>query len=144
MKVFFGQIYIEPGVSFPWSWKFQSYLSSAITETIGPSEYFTGKYGSDWSLGFRISAKRNLGSNEICGPTVFRKAKDVEFTIFLPYDQIPEGSSFAGPALDFLIEGTLEVFQRLEIDTALLQQKRDDIQAHVLQAPEMIMIKPEW
>lgn len=137
MKVSFGQIYIEPGVSFPWSWKFQSYLSSAITETISPSEYFAGKYGSDWSLHFWISAKRNLASNEICGPSVFRKAKDVEFTVFIPFDKVPSGAAFAKPAAEFLLAGVREVLERLSIDTTRLQREAASIVMHVCTSPEM-------
>ncbi len=137
MKIFFGQIYTAPGVSFEWSIAFQAYLSETVTALVFPSEAFAAKYGPDWSLGFRISAKKGIESNEIRGSSVFKRDKDVEFTIFLPFDRVPAGEAFAEPALEFLLDGVMDVLQRLGIDAARLQQKRAEIIAHVCAAPEM-------
>ena len=88
MQVFFGQIYIKPGISFGFSHRFQTYLGQKVSALVSPSREFTERYGSDWELMFRISAKEGITENELRGPTVFRKDKDVEFTIFLPFDTI--------------------------------------------------------
>src|SRR5438132_14279232 len=85
MKVWFGQIYIGPGVSFPFSHHFQRRLSHEVTALVEPSEKFIKKFGREFELMFRISAKQKLKRNEIRGPTVFNKTRDVEYTIFLPF-----------------------------------------------------------
>src|SRR5580704_1479285 len=88
MKVYFSQIYIKPGVSFPFSHHFQVHLSNVITDLVVPSPSFVEKYGDDFDIVFRISAKREIRDNEIKGPTVFNKEKDIEYTVFLPFDVI--------------------------------------------------------
>src|SRR5438128_660345 len=105
MKVHFGQIYIEPGVEFPFSHLFQRYLAKEVTALVVPSGKFIEKYGSDFELMFRISAKNGIQDNEIRGPTVFRKAKDVEYTVFLPFDIISGTHDVPHSALRFLLKG---------------------------------------
>ena len=124
MKVFFGQIYIEAGTAFPFSIAFQQRLSGEVTRSIAPSDYFTNEYGQDWSLIFRISAKRNLLQNEVRGPTIFAKEKHVEFSIFLPFDEISADSDWAGTALHHLMEGVISILERLKIDSATLKIER--------------------
>jgi hypothetical protein len=88
MKIFVGQIYVIPGVVFPFSIKFQIWLGNSLTNRVRPSEHFCNKYSADFDIGFRISAKNDIDQPEIKGPTVFRRDNDVEFTIFLPYTSV--------------------------------------------------------
>jgi hypothetical protein len=88
MNIFFGQIYIEPGITFPFSHKFQKLISEEVTKNTSPSAYFKNLYGGDWDLIFRISAKQEIDNLEIRGPTKFKKDCDVEYTLFLPYRKI--------------------------------------------------------
>lgn len=127
MKVWFGQIYIEPGVSFPFSHHFQRYLSEKITALVAPSVMFIKEYGSDYELMFNISAKTTIQDNEIKGPTVFKKSKDVEYTIFLPFDVITSSSEDCKCALKFLLKGACSVFKSLDIDTIRILEYRDSL-----------------
>lgn len=127
MKVHFGQIYIEPGVNFPFSHGFQLRLGKEITDLVSPSPSFIKKYGPDWELMFRISAKSGREDNEIRGPTVFRKDKDLEYTVFLPDDTIKRSTKVPETAMQFLLEGCCTAFEILAIDTAMLKGRMASI-----------------
>jgi len=125
LQYFFGQIYIVPGISFPFSTDFQLRLSREVTDLVEPSSKFIKKYGSDFKLIFRISAKTRLQDNEIKGPSVYRKDKDVEYVVFLPFDVIATHDDAPKHALRFLLKGVCEVFDLLEIEADRLVDKRD-------------------
>jgi hypothetical protein len=116
MNIYFGQIYITPGVSFPWSIHFQRLLGETVTPLVSPGPRFIAQYGENWNLMFRISAKRGILSSEIRGPSKFRKDRRVEYSIFLPFDQIPAGSDFAQPALRLLLSSVRQVFLDVDIE----------------------------
>src|SRR5262252_8362153 len=103
MKVHFGQIYVEPGITFPFSLHFQRRLSDEVSALLAPSAKFIQQYGENWELMFRISAKRTIHDCEIRGPSVFKKDKDLEFTIFLPFDVIQSEVSSTRSAIEFLL-----------------------------------------
>jgi len=105
MKVWFGQVYIEPGVNFPFSHHFQRRLSQEVTALTKPSREFIKKHGEDFELMFNVSAKQALQDNEIRGPAVFRKTKDLEYTVFLPFDVIMRHADAPKAALRFLLRG---------------------------------------
>jgi hypothetical protein len=127
MKVFFGQIYIEPDVAFPFSIAFQQRMSGEMTKLVEPSDHFISEYGEDWNLIFRISSKRSLPENELRGPTVFAKEKDVEYSIFLPFDEITADDDWARSALHHLMNGVISIFARLEIDSANLKIEKNRV-----------------
>jgi hypothetical protein len=87
---------------------------------------------------FRISAKRGISDNEIRGPTVFKKDKDVEYTIFLPFDVIAAEPDVNRGALTFLMKGVYRVLESLEIDTATLRSHENSIVNHILTGPGML------
>jgi len=137
MKVHFGQIYIKPGVAFPFSHLFQRRLSDEITALVLPSAAFVQLYGDDWQLIFRISAKRNITDNEIRGPSVFKKAKDVEFTIFLPFDVIQRDASIAQSAIVFLLRGVCSVLGSLGFDTSNIDACQSGLAESISSDPTM-------
>lgn len=85
MIIFIGQIYTKVGITFPFSLRFQKWLGDALSTRVEASEHFTKQFGKSFALGIRISAKDGILTPEIKGPTVFKKDKTVEFTIFLPH-----------------------------------------------------------
>jgi hypothetical protein len=141
MKVHFGQIYIQTGVTFPFSFLFQYHLSEEVSALVTRSAQFTQQYGPDWELMFRISAKRSILDNEVRGPTIFRKDKDVEFTIFLPFDVIQTEASVSRSAIEFLLRGVCSVLATLGFDVAPLQS-RQSVLAEILSSdPKMFDFK---
>jgi hypothetical protein len=143
MKVWFGQFYIEPGASFPFSHHFQRRLSQDVTALVAPSARFIKQYGRDYGLMFNVSAKKALQNNEIRGPTVFKKTKDVEYTVYLPFDLIMSTADVPKSALTFLLGGVCEVLDSLDIDTAKLLEKQDSLIAGICSDPTMLAA-PSW
>ncbi len=138
MKIYFGQIYITPGIAFPFSFQFQRWLSEEITALVAPSAHFTRKYGDDWDLNIRISAKRAIGDNEIRGPSVFKKTKDVEFTVFLPFDTIHREMSIVQAAFGFLLQGVCSVLESMDIDITKIQERQLAMVDSVASDPTMV------
>ncbi|HEY1121949.1 MAG TPA: hypothetical protein VGE67_10130 [Haloferula sp.] len=142
MNVHFGQIYIEPGVAFPWSIQFQQRISAEVSPLISASEAFIEEFGGEWSMMFRISAKQEIDGVEVRGPTVFKRDRSIEFSLFLPFDIIPRGDAFMLPALRFLFDGIQEGFVRVGIETAKLEAKRDQLIDQIYDASGMV--DSEW
>jgi hypothetical protein len=139
MKIHFGQIYIEPGIAFPFSFLFQHRLADEITALIRPSAVFTTQYGDDWDLIFRVSAKRIVCDNKIRGPSVFRKSKNVEFTIFLPFDAIQGEASVTRSAVAFLLRGVCSVLGTLGFDTSAIQARQTSLIESLSTDPTMFV-----
>lgn len=143
MKVHFRQTYCVPGVSFPFSYLFQHRISDEVEALVEPSTKFLKKYGADFKLIFNVSAKPGLRDNEIRGPAVYRKTKDVEFTIFLPFDVIMRHADAPRRAVRFLLKGVCDVLDRLEIDKTKLLEKQESIIEGVCSDPTMLA-EPAW
>jgi hypothetical protein len=139
MKVFFRQTYIEPGATFPFSVHFQRRVTEVVTSLVVPSARFVSKYGDDYDVVFNVSAKRAIQGNEILGPTVFRRTKDVEYTIFLPFDGITASSDVHRSALQFTLDGACWVLQSMEIDTSRIVDARDSIIEEICSNPKMFL-----
>ena len=135
MNIYFGQIYIAPGVSFPWTIHFQKQLGETLTSLVSAGPSFIAQYGENWNLMFRISAKRGIDFSDVRGPSKFRKNSCVEYSIFLPFDQIPLGSAFAEPALRLLLESVREVFSKAGIEHVALDAAQDDLVADLCGDP---------
>lgn len=143
MKVWFRQFYIEPGVDFPFSHLFQRRLSREMTELVEPSAKFLKKCGNDFDVMFSVSAKQALHDNEIRGPVVVRKYKNVEFTVFLPFDVIMRTADAPRVALIFLLKGVAQAFDRLDIDKTRFLEKQESIIAGICADPTMLEA-PSW
>ena len=137
MKVRFGQIYVEVGVCFPFSLRFQQRLSEEVSSVIQPSAEFSKKFGDNWSLMFRISAKKRMDETEIRGPTVFRKSKDVEFSVFLPFDSLQRETGVERAALKTLLHAVCDVLERYSISTVLLRAKSEELIESICADPSM-------
>ena len=127
MKVYVSQIYISPGVNFDFTHHFQKLLSEELSAMVAQTGGFMRKYGPEFDLIFNMSAKKEIHENEIRGPSVYKKDKDVEFTIFLPFDVIGASTDRYRVALKFLLDGIRTVFDKLGIDSAKLEERKESI-----------------
>src|SRR5690349_15123604 len=109
MVISFVQVYTQQGAEFPFTTAFQRYLLAKISSLVSPSGKFIKAYDEDFTLRFYISAKHELENNEVRGPTVIRKTKDVEYTIFLPFEVIIRQPDPRRAALVYLFQGLYEV-----------------------------------
>ena len=139
MKIHFCQIYIQVGITFPFGHRFQRFLGEKVTELTEPSPKFIKLLGEDYEITFNVSAKRQLAINEIVGPRVVKKDKDVEYSIFLPYVPIMQQPDPSRSALKHLLEGVYEVFEELEIDTSRLKAEQEEIINKIMSSPEMFV-----
>jgi len=150
MKIHVGQIYIENDTDYGFTHVFQRKISKALTSLVSPSSFFIQEYGEDFSIIFRMSAKRrfkrrplheqHFEDTEIWGPTVFRKEKDVEYTIFLPYyDKEEDSPDRLKNALTRLLDATNHVLAEfLKMDTDALMQQRDTVISDILADPKIL------
>ncbi len=140
MRIHFGQVYIEPGVDFPFSHHFQRRLAQEVSALVEPSRMFLQRYGNDFKMVFNISAKQAIVENELRGPTVFKKTKSVEYTIFLPFDVITQCSDVPRAALKFLLNGTCAVLETMSICTDKIVEMQDLLIDQICSDPAMFEI----
>jgi hypothetical protein len=138
MRISVSQIYIRPGVNFPFSHLFQRWISEELTAIVRPSDEFIRDFGNDFTLVFNLSAKADIHQNEIKGPTIFKETKDVEFTIFVPYDTIDKSGNSTARALRFFLDGTVNVFEALGIDANEVSKRMESMIQHVCSDASMI------
>jgi hypothetical protein len=143
MKLAFSQVYIELGAGFPFSVHFQRLLTNEVTALVRPSGEFVEAYGDMLELGINVSAKHHLDTSEIRGPTVFKKSKAVEFTIFLPFDVIMSYPDAPKHALQFLLKGVCDVLDLLKIDKTALLDTMPELIDTICTNPKMLA-EPSW
>jgi hypothetical protein len=139
MSIYVSQIYPEAGVSYPFNHRFQKYLSDLVSAKVETSKKFADLYGPEYDLIFRMSAKEGLAKPEIKGPTVFKRDKDVEYTVFLPFDRSVEmDAKTLSRALDFLLTSMIEILKELEMTTTGLSTELSAIVDRILGDAKMI------
>ena len=138
MRVSVGQIYIKAGVSFPFSTGMQRWLGEELSSLASDAAIFVGRYGQDFSLVIRISAETGTSENQLKGPTVFKKERDVEYTIFLPYQAIVIGEEPRRLAAQFLVDGVRGVFQQAGIGTEELNGRAGNLVEQISSGDGMI------
>jgi len=142
VNVFLGQIYQEVGASFPFSYVMQEWLGGQLSNLVTSSSEFFQKYGADFDLMVWISARKNSAETEIRGPAVFKKTKDVEYTVFLPYDTIAATEDERRTAILFLVDAIQEVFAREQIVASGLEARKTSMADHICSDPAMI--EEDW
>jgi hypothetical protein len=88
-----------------------------------------------------MSAKAEIDDLEIKGPGVYKKTKDVEYSIFLPYKIISKEDGKQArykKALDYVLIGIVKVLQSLEIDTLALEKAIPSLVKEVFANPVML------
>ena len=138
MKVSIRQVYIRADVNFPFTFLMQRWVGDQLSLAAGTADSFVKKYGPEFELIINMSAKRGIETNEVRGPTVYRTDKHVEYSVFLPFDSVPNTSDRLHVAMRYLLEGVLTVFKKLRIETHQLEARVDDIVQHVCAHPEML------
>lgn len=142
MKVSIGQIYVKPGINFPFTHLMQLWLGEELSSIITSTPEFSKKFSPNYDLTIRISADDQIIENKIKGPTIYKKDKDVEYTVFLPYKIItvsPEGCRLA---VEFLVDGIITVLHNAGLDTEVLNAKKEIIVIHICSEPSML--KKPW
>ncbi len=145
MRIYFSQVYIEPGVNYPFSHVFQQRMSAAVSDLVQASENFIRKFGNDWKVIFNVSAKKEILAPEIVGPAVFKRTKDVEFTIFLPHDGTDANqlADYTKPIRHLLL-GAIDVLEKLKLDPTELKKRIDSVVMELSSDPTMFKRRRNW
>lgn len=139
MRIFVGQIYVEPGVSYPFSHHFQNWLGTELSSRVRPSSQFLQDLGSEYDIVFNVSAKTSIEVSDIKGPTIFKKDKDIEYAIYLPHD----GGKVSGAAclvrpFELLLNSIVGVLRSLSIDVTSIMENFSAMVEVVRADPVMI------
>ena len=105
MKIDVSRGCSEPGAELPFSWKMRAYLDKELSVLVDPSPRFQRKYDLEYTICIWMRTKTGIESNEIDGPGVRRKAKNLEFALLLPFDVILRADDSPRCALRFLFDG---------------------------------------
>ncbi len=121
MNISVTQMYLEEDAGYPFSSYFQKWLAGELCKRTRPSANFLKRYPGEYTLGFYISAKKGIKAPEIKGPGVYRKTRDVKYTIFIPFDPKAkyERAGYRKP-LAWIMDGVVAALKGLEIDASLL------------------------
>ncbi len=137
MKIHVIQLYIDPETEYPFNWRFQVRMSKELSSMVTPSQKYLTKYGRTFDLIFYMSAKKDLKDNDIMGPGVYRKDKDVEYSVFLPADVINRSRNVPESALTFFLKGVCSVLESLEIDTSKIVARQQSLIKDICADPEL-------
>lgn len=86
-----------------------------------------------------MSAKEGLARPEIKGPTVFKRDKDVEYTVFLPFDRsVDMDANTLSRALDLLLSSMIEILEELDMTTTGLSAELSAFIDRILGDAKMI------
>lgn len=141
MKISFTQAYITPGINFPFSHHFQKRISNQVSSSISDAQMFYEKYGQDFSMSIYISAENSTVGPRVVGPGVYRKGKEVEYTIFLPFDAIYRSNDSIGFAIEYLFDGIEIIMKKARMETRDLDLKRAEL-IHAIRTEENLLAEP--
>ncbi|MFN9878321.1 MAG: hypothetical protein ACK557_07565, partial [Planctomycetota bacterium] len=84
-------------------------------------------------------AKSGLVAPEIKGPTVFKRDKDVEYTVFLPFDRAADlETSTLSRVLEMLLASVISILNGLGMSTMSLVNNSRAIVSQILSDNKMI------
>jgi len=133
MRIHISELYVDSGATHPFSHLLTQWMGEQLTKRVEPSEMFIRKYSKDFNVVFRLSAKVGIAQPEIAGPTLFRRTKDVEYSIFLPHEgRPPKTKSACKEPLRLFLDSVVKVLQVLKIDTQSIEQDAPGMIEHVI------------
>lgn len=138
MNVYVSQFYIEAGANYPFSHRFQHFVSKAIADRIASPESFVQKYGENFDLIFNMSARSDIRETLIKGPAVFQRGKDVEYSIFLPYDSDNHDPSALKQVVVRLLSAIVNVLTDLGFDASAVLRDSSELADQIVENPAMI------
>lgn len=79
------------------------------------------KYGDDFSIGFMVTRKKGTEILTIKGPSVSKKMKIVDFSLFLP-DEIKDLNHY----IDLVFEGVGIVLQKYGVQNSAIEEMKNE------------------
>ena len=128
MRIYVSQVYVQPGVRFPFSALFQKRIGEELTSRVTVTDRYLNSEFRDFSFIFNMSAKAELQKPEIKGPDKNKRDKRIEYSVFLPHSSELAGTSLGRQAsLEALIESIAATVQAYGIDVSKLRADTSSI-----------------
>ncbi len=108
--LYISYVNLSPGLKNPYDLLSDQELIKPLRENFFKWQTFFDKYGSDYSLGFFITTMAGTNQLEIKKPSISKKMKIVEYSIFLP-DEIKDLNNY----IDLVFEGIGIVLEKFTI-----------------------------
>lgn len=141
MNVWVSQGYMKPGINFPFSCDMQGRLSDELSSLVEASAQFQARYPG-FKLGVEIDADTGIHDNVIKGPGIFKKWKNVEYRLILPYDVIVRSPDGFRSALTYLLTGIRSILQSQGLDVTRLDEMATAIIESI--ASDATMLEEPW
>ncbi|MBT1699247.1 hypothetical protein KK083_20285 [Fulvivirgaceae bacterium PWU4] len=116
-------LFPEVGVDFPISYKVNQLLLDKLIDKLPKEQQQVIVDNKSFSLGVIISTRKSKTDLSIQGPSISKKYKMVDYTIWIPYLKVIKSSSLLETYLDFISEGIILVFEDLGRDNKKLISK---------------------
>jgi len=137
MKVDFGQIYAEVGVSFGFTNTVLIELCERIDGLGRVFEHYKKLFKTDdFFVVFIISATMKHDTLSVKGPTTLSKHKTVEFALHIPYKKTDSFSEQMSYALNFVGEGIDFVFRKYKTDPTGICEIINEVKELICANPE--------
>lgn len=137
-KVALRQVYLQPGIEFPFSHIMQRWITNELSRLTTGDEGFAERFGADFTLCVNLSAKSAITVNEVLGPTVFRSTNDVEYTLFLPFDVLARAPQSRRETATALVAGLVSVLAAAGLPTAPLRKRAAKLTEHLCNSPDVL------
>jgi len=132
-------MYTEEGVNFPFSHHMQAFWRERLSALAMPSAQFVKAYGADFTLGIRLNARKEIAESEIRGPTVFRRTKDVEYALFLPYDVVMSAEDKCRAAVCLIVSGIQRIADLAQVELVGFESEKDSLIKQTCCNPLMLL-----
>lgn len=139
MKIYVSQFYTHVNENYPFSWKLQKTLSEKLTSCVLSCNRFAARFGSGFNMMFRINARSGIVEPELFGPTVFKRDRDVEYTIFLPFDpELVLTKNVLSDVIVTMLEAICGILDDLGVSVSLTSSDIRQLATTLAEDPQMI------
>ncbi|AYB34300.1 hypothetical protein D4L85_28630 [Chryseolinea soli] len=83
-----------------------------------------------------ISTKKSKTDLSIQGPSISKKHKMVDYTLWIPYEKVIGSENVLSSYLDCVCEGIILVFREYQYESSIVTKIFSDIKRKVLNNPE--------
>lgn len=117
--LYLSYINLTPGLQN----RFSDSTHKAVIEVLRKNfETWTGFFDKyiDWNLGYIVTTKKGIEELEVKGPTIFKRDKLVDYTIFLP-----DVNYSLGEYIDFVFKGIAVSLKEYEVEESAVILMRE-------------------
>jgi len=117
-----ASIFSEVGVDFPISYKVNQLLLDRLVKKLQKENQEVNVKGEFFSLGVIVSTRKNVTDLSFQGPSISKKYKMVDYTIWMPFAKVIESDNILFAYLDYLCQGISLVMKECGYPTAAISK----------------------